>query len=175
MIATCQGHLNLDNLIILMIFGKEWQLWISTLCSIQHPSITPSLLGPTEFQFPRGKNTSCNMYNLTIFWSGRYISIYLTICLSVYRSIYLSMALQSFVGHWPLLQFLDPIQSVGLLGRAISRSIGRHVRTEQRKHRINAHRHPCLERDSNARSQRSKTVHALDREATVIRGQMINE
>jgi hypothetical protein len=33
--------------------------------------------------------------------------------------------------------------------------------------RINTDKYPCLERDSNPRSQRSKTVHALDRAATV--------
>jgi hypothetical protein len=36
-------------------------------------------------------------------------------------------------------------QSVGLLGRGISPSQGRYLQTEQHKHKINAHRHPCLE------------------------------
>jgi hypothetical protein len=37
--------------------------------------------------------------------------------------LYLPMALQLFVGPWPLLQFLDlSTQSVGLLGRGISPS-----------------------------------------------------
>jgi hypothetical protein len=44
-------------------------------------------------------------------------------------------------------------QSVGLLGRAISPSQGRYLNTGQHKHRINAHRHPCLEWDSNPRYQ----------------------
>jgi hypothetical protein len=35
----------------------------------------------------------------------------------------------------------------------ISRSQGRYLHTELHKHRINAHRHPCLEWDSNPRSQ----------------------
>jgi hypothetical protein len=30
---------------------------------------------------------------------------------SIYLSIYLSMAVQSFVGPWPLFQFLNPIHS----------------------------------------------------------------
>jgi hypothetical protein len=34
--------------------------------------------------------------------------------------------------------------------------------------RINTHRHPCVEWDSNARPQRSKTVHALGRADAVI-------
>jgi hypothetical protein len=62
-------------------------------------------------------------------------------------------------------------QSVGLLGRGISPSQGRYLHAEQHKHRINARRHLCLEWDSNLRSQysrRRKTVHALDRAATVM-------
>jgi hypothetical protein len=46
-------------------------------------------------------------------------------------------------------------QSVGLLGQGISPSQGCYLHTEQHKHRITAHRHPCLEWDSNPRSQRS--------------------
>jgi hypothetical protein len=46
-------------------------------------------------------------------------------------------------------------QSVGLLGRGISPSKGRYLHTEQHKHIINAHRHPCLEWDSNPRSKHS--------------------
>jgi hypothetical protein len=60
--------------------------------------------------------------------------------LSIYLSIYLSMALQLFVGPWPLLQFLDLFtQSVGFLGRVISPLQGRYLHTGQHKHRINAH------------------------------------
>jgi hypothetical protein len=44
-------------------------------------------------------------------------------------------------------------QSVGLLGRGISSSEDRYLRTEQHKHRINAHRHSCLEWDSKPRSR----------------------
>jgi hypothetical protein len=44
--------------------------------------------------------------------------------------------------------FLILKQSVGLLGREISSSEGRHLD----KHRINADRHPCLEWGSNPRS-----------------------
>jgi hypothetical protein len=45
-------------------------------------------------------------------------------------------------------------QSVGLLGRLISPSQGCYLEIGQHKHRINAHRHSYLERDSNQRSQR---------------------
>jgi hypothetical protein len=57
----------------------------------------------------------------------------------------------SFVGPWPLFHFLNP----RLLGRGISPSQGRYLHTEQHRHRENAYRHPCLEWDSNPRSQRS--------------------
>jgi hypothetical protein len=50
------------------------------------------------------------------------------------------MAVQPFVGPWPLFQFLDPIhQSVGLIGRGISLSQGLYLHTGQYKHRIKAH------------------------------------
>jgi hypothetical protein len=51
------------------------------------------------------------------------------------------MALEPFVGPWPLLQFRNLFftQSVGPLGRGISPSQGRYLHTGQHKHRINAH------------------------------------
>jgi hypothetical protein len=44
-------------------------------------------------------------------------------------------------------------QSVGLFGRGLSPSQNRYLHTGQHKHRINAHRHPCLKWDPNPRSQ----------------------
>jgi hypothetical protein len=41
-------------------------------------------------------------------------------------------------------------------------------RTTQTQNKCTQYRHPCLEWDSNPRSQRAKTIHALDRGATVI-------
>jgi hypothetical protein len=77
-----------------------------------------------------------------------------TTYLPTYLPTYLSMALQPFVGPWPLFQFLDLFtQSVGLLGRGISLSQGHYLHTGQHKHNINAHRHPCLKWDSNTQSQ----------------------
>jgi hypothetical protein len=47
---------------------------------------------------------------------GQCDPIYLSISLSIYLSIYLYMALQPFVGCWPLFQFLDLYtQTIGLL------------------------------------------------------------
>jgi hypothetical protein len=64
-------------------------------------------------------------------------------------------ALQSFC--WTFAAFSvswSYTQSVRLLGRGISPSQGRYLHTEEHKHRINAHRHPCLEWDSKPRSRR---------------------
>jgi hypothetical protein len=74
-----------------------------------------------------------------------------TICLiSIYLWLYSTLLdLGSFFS------FLIYTQSVGLLGWAIIRSQGRCLHTQQHKHRINAHRHPCLELDSSPQSQRS--------------------
>jgi hypothetical protein len=50
------------------------------------------------------------------------------------------VALQPFVGPWPLLQFRNLFtQTVRLLGRVISPSQGRYLHTGQYKRRINAH------------------------------------
>jgi hypothetical protein len=59
----------------------------------------------------------------------------------VRRNIHSSMSLQPFVEPWPLLQFLNLFitQTVGLLGRVISPSLGCYLHTEEHKHRINAH------------------------------------
>jgi hypothetical protein len=63
-----------------------------------------------------------------------------------------SVALQHFE-PWPLFQVLNPIHTVRLLGLGISPSQGLYLHTEQQKHGTNAHRHPCLEWDSNPRTQ----------------------
>jgi hypothetical protein len=60
---------------------------------------------------------------------------------------------------------------VGLLQRGISPLQGLYLCTKEHKHRINAHRHPCLEWDLNSRPQCSsggRLFHALDRAAIVI-------
>jgi hypothetical protein len=50
------------------------------------------------------------------------------------------MALQPFLGPWPVLQFRNLFYTtVGLLGRVISPSQGRYLHKRQHKHRINAH------------------------------------
>jgi hypothetical protein len=80
----------------------------------------------------------------------------------------ISLWLYSSCGPWPVFQFPNLTQLVGLLGRGMSPSQGRYLHTEQHKYRINAHRHPCFEWDSNPVFGGALTVQALDRAATVI-------
>jgi hypothetical protein len=80
----------------------------------------------------------------------------------------LSMALQPFVGPWPLFQFLDLFtQSVGLLGRGISPSQGRYLHTGQNK-RTQTSMHQVEFEPTIPVFERAKTVQPLDRVATVI-------
>jgi hypothetical protein len=70
-----------------------------------------------------------------------------------------------FINQWLYSRLLGPglffsfviffTQTVGLLEWVSSPSQGHYLHTEHHKHRINAHRHPCLEWNSNPRSQRS--------------------
>jgi hypothetical protein len=65
-----------------------------------------------------------------------------------------SMALQYFVGPGLFFSFVIFFtQSVGLLGQEISPSQGRYLHTGQHKQNKRTQRHPCLEWDSNPRSQ----------------------
>jgi hypothetical protein len=94
------------------------------------------------------------------------VTAFLLQILSLFLPFFLLLPLWTTGHPWNALfhfSFLILRQSAGLLGREISPSPGRYLH----KHRINAHRHPCLEWDSNPRSQRWG-VHALDRAATVI-------
>jgi hypothetical protein len=64
---------------------------------------------------------------------------------------YLSVALLPSVGPWPLFRVLNPTHTVDRISWTGDQSVTRPLPT----HRINAHRHPCLEWDSNPRSQLS--------------------
>jgi hypothetical protein len=74
---------------------------------------------------------------------------------------------------WPLIfGFMIILQTVGLLGRVISSKQGLYLNTGQHKHRINTYTHqtsmPCMRFEPMIpASERAKTVHALDRSATV--------
>jgi hypothetical protein len=76
------------------------------------------------------------------------------------------------VGPWLLFQFVN-LYTVGRTpwtgDQPVARSLPAH--TGQHKHKINAHRHPCLKWDSNPRSQclsGRRQVHGLGRPAIVI-------
>jgi hypothetical protein len=70
-----------------------------------------------------------------------------TIYLSIYGSTVFCLTLTAFSDSWTF------TKSVELIGRGISPSEGRYLHTGQHTHRINKHRHPYLEWDSNTRSQ----------------------
>jgi hypothetical protein len=64
------------------------------------------------------------------------------------------MALQPFTGLWFFFSFSwYYTQSTGFLGRGIIPSQSCYLHTEQHKYRINVHKHPCFEWDSNSRTQ----------------------
>jgi hypothetical protein len=85
------------------------------------------------------------------------------------------MALPAHSGPRPLIQFRNHFsQTVGLLGRVISPSQGRYLNTGQHKHRINAYTYQTYKprvrfEPTIPASERAKTIHALDRAATVTR------
>jgi hypothetical protein len=73
------------------------------------------------------------------------------------------MALPAHSGPWPLIQFRNHFsQTVGFLGRVISPSQGRYLRTAQTS-MPQAGFEPTI-----PASERAKTAHSLDRAATVI-------
>jgi hypothetical protein len=71
-------------------------------------------------------------------------------------SFFFILWLYSLCGPWPLFQFLN-LYTVGrtpwMRDHPVARPLPAY--TVQYKHRINAGRHPCLEWDTNPRSQRS--------------------
>jgi hypothetical protein len=73
------------------------------------------------------------------------------ICFGTFYSPSRSVSFCSPLEHgWPLFSVSwSYTQPVGHLGRGISPSQGRYLHAEQHNHRINAHRQPCLEWDSN--------------------------
>jgi hypothetical protein len=96
------------------------------------------------------------VFNVTFRISAQYL-VYLHSCCS-------HLEHRASVKRFVSLQFHG--QSVGLLGQGISPSQGRYLyRTTQTQ---NKRKHPCLEWDSNPRSQYSNIFHALDFAVTVI-------
>jgi hypothetical protein len=111
--------------------------------------------------------TSCCVAYVGYHWFLYYPSIHPSIYISIIY-LWLYSPLLDFARFF---NFLIYTKSVGLLGRGISPSQSLYLHTGQHRHRINVHRHPCLEWDSNPRSQcwsERKTVHALDCTATLV-------
>jgi hypothetical protein len=75
------------------------------------------------------------------------VPFYLSVSLSMYLWLY------NPCRPWPLFPFLNPYTAGRNPWTGISPSQDRYLHTEQHKHRINAHRNPCLKWDSNLRSQ----------------------
>jgi hypothetical protein len=75
----------------------------------------------------------------------------------IHSFIHSSMALQPFVGPWPLLQFRNLLYTVGRTpwtgGQPVARPLLTHRTTQTQNERT--YKHPCLEWDSKPRSQRS--------------------
>jgi hypothetical protein len=78
-------------------------------------------------------------------------------CSFIHSSNRSSTALQPFVGTWPLLQFRNLFYTDGRTpwtsDQPVARPLPTHRKTPTRNKRT--HRHPCLEWDSNPRSQLS--------------------
>jgi hypothetical protein len=84
----------------------------------------------------------------------------------IHSFIHSSVALQPFVGPWPLLQFRNLVYTVGRTPWTSDQPVTRPPST----HRINAHSQPCPEWDLNPRPvfERMKTFHTLDCATAVI-------
>jgi hypothetical protein len=96
--------------------------------------------------------------------------------MTIYLSIYPSMALQPFIGPWPLLKFLIFSQSVGLIGwggHPVARPLPAH-RTSKTHNKLKQTSMPQVRFEPTIPVfERAKTVHALDRAATVTGGMAI--
>jgi hypothetical protein len=78
--------------------------------------------------------------------------------LFIHSFIHSSMALQPFIRLWPFLQFANLFYTDGRTpwtsGQPVTRPLPTHRTTQIQNKRT--HKHPCLEWDSNPRSQRSR-------------------
>jgi hypothetical protein len=94
-------------------------------------------------------------------------------CRSNIRGFFSPHRLYIHIGPSPLIfSSMIILQTLGLLGRVISPSQGLYLNTGQHKHRINTYTYqtsiPCVGFEPTIpASERTKTLHALDRSATV--------
>jgi hypothetical protein len=99
-----------------------------------------------------------------------FLSIYPSICISVYLSLCLSMAVQTFVGPWPLFRFLDfsPVgRTPWTRDQPVARSLS-HTGQHKQNKRTQKSMPQVGYKPTIPVFQRVKTFHALDRAATVI-------
>jgi hypothetical protein len=114
---------------------------VTILSQINPTHTIPFHLSKIHFNVVHPPTSWSSQWSL-FFWLYYYYYYY-------YVSTALCWSLDAFSVSWSYTQL------VGLLGRGISSSQGRYLYIEQHKPRINSHRHPGLEWDSNPRSQGS--------------------
>jgi hypothetical protein len=122
----------------------------------------------TESSSSSQRNTYVNCMHKRI--SG---TTFVRVITGSFKNSYFFHWLYSPLGPWPLFfSFMIILQTVGLLGRVINSSQGLYLNTGQHRHRINTYTHetsmPCVGFENTIpASKRAKTIHALDRSATV--------
>jgi hypothetical protein len=115
------------------------------------------LLLPSEvYNYECPKQIAINSEDVTNNQTGHVATVMSQICSSinyVNYSFSFPVALQLFVGPWLLFSFLI-LYTVGRTPWMGVQPVARPLSTQrEQKHRINAHRHPQLEWDSNPRAQ----------------------
>jgi hypothetical protein len=128
--------------------GEEYKLWSSSLYSFLQPPVTSFLFGLNIL-------LSTLFSNILSLISSLNVSLALRSFIQkiryyyYYYYCYYYMALQPFVEHWLFSQFPNPIHSRQDSLDGGDQPVARPSPTQ----RINAHRHPFLEWDSNPRPQ----------------------
>jgi hypothetical protein len=113
----------------------------------------PALVGISLlFSIRPGALLRCRLKNITKACL-RLIPKYSRLCCLTSDSFFLSLLLYSLLDLGRFFTFLIPHTVGRTPWTGISQSQGRYLHTEQHKHRINAHRHPCLEWDLNPPSR----------------------
>jgi hypothetical protein len=117
--------------------GTPWRPLVNAVMSLRVPLNTGEFLSSRATgafsQKTQFHGISYKLLGLILFFVSFFV-----VCLQRYLPAYGCTALVD-IGRF--FSFLIYTQSVGLLGRGISRSQGFYLHTEQHNHRINAHRH----------------------------------
>jgi hypothetical protein len=130
--------------------GDRWNMCVGLL----HIGVLPSLLNiATVWSDHIPEHGTAWKLNCLSIHPSVHPSIRPSVHPSIQLFIYGSTVLLLDLGRYFNLLILHSL--LGLLGGEISPFQGHYLHKEQHKHRINAHRQPFLEWDSNPRSQRS--------------------